>query len=257
MSEPHGQTPTPDSGRLAREAAFHDERFAEDTRAEADRFYAIARAAYVRYHALAIANVAGKRVLEYGCGTGAAAFAVGAAGGDAVGIDISPVAIEMARDTAAQRGVAERARFKVMNAEALDFPDQSFDRICGSGILHHLDLGRAYPEIARVLAPGGYAVFIEPLGHNPVINWYRRRTPHLRTEDEHPLLRADLHAASRHFGRVRPEFFHLATLAAVPLRGSRWFEPARRLLDGLDRALLAPASPLRFNAWIAVLVFER
>ena len=128
-----------------------------------------------------------------------------AAGAHATGIDISPVAIEMGVREAASRGLRDRTHFAVMNAEALDFPDASFDRVCGSGILHHLDLKKAYGEIARVLRPNGYGIFLEPLGHNPLINWYRRRTPQMRTEDEHPLLKSDLALArdiSRRSARV-------------------------------------------------------
>src|SRR3546814_1101008 len=78
-----------------------------------------------------------------------------------------------------------------MNAEAMTFPDDSFDLVFGSGIIHHLDIDRAFGEIARVLRPGGRAVFIEPLGLNPAIELYRRFTPSARTPDEHPLLRRD------------------------------------------------------------------
>jgi SAM-dependent methyltransferase len=140
-----------------------------------------------------------------------------------------------------------------MNAEALDFPDASFDRVTGSGILHHLDLDRAYAEIRRVLRPGGYAVFLEPLGHNPLINWYRRRTPHLRTEDEHPLMRRDLDVARATFPRVDARFFDLTTLAAVPLRRTRVFGAASKLTAALDRILLSAHSPLRHQAWVVVL----
>ena len=37
-------------------------------------------------------------------------------------------------------------------------------------------------------APGGLAVFMEPLGRNPLINRYRRLTLTLRTVDEYPLM---------------------------------------------------------------------
>jgi SAM-dependent methyltransferase len=139
-----------------------------------------------------------------------------------------------------------------MNAEALDFPEASFDRVCGSGILHHLDLGKAYAEIARVLRPGGYGVFLEPLGHNPLINWYRRRTPNMRTEDEHPLLKSDLALAEKHFATIRSRFFHFAVLGAVPLRRSFLFKPAVAIGEGIDRVLLSSASPLRNQAWMVV-----
>lgn len=242
--------------RLRREGEFHDHAFAEDVRASADHFYSVATHGYDRYRELVRQGAAGARVLEYGCGPGSEAFELARAGATVHGIDISPVAIDMAQRAAAERGVAERCSFEVMNAEALTFAPKSFDRICGSGILHHLDLARAFGEIARALKPGGRAIFVEPLGHNPAINWYRRRTPELRTADEHPLLARDLDEARKHFARVRPEFYALSVLAAVPLLGSRYFGAARAFFDRVDEVILSPRSPLRWGAWLVVLVLE-
>jgi SAM-dependent methyltransferase len=245
------------SGRLQREAAFHDEAFADNTRAAADRFYSVAHPAYDRYRALVADGVSGLKLLEYGCGPGSESFGLAAKGAEVYGIDISPVAMEMAQETARQRGVGARCHFRVMNAEALDFPDDTFDRICGSGILHHLDLTRAFAEIHRTLKPGGRAIFIEPLGHNPAINWYRNRTPEMRTPDEHPLLERDLMDASRRFSRVSPEFHHLSVLAAAPLHNFRYFPLVRGLLDRVDSILLSPRSPLRYWAWLVVMILEK
>ena len=128
--------------------------------------------------------------MEYGCGTGALAFDLAEQGSNSVAIDISPVAISEAEQVAHARGLT--ARFEEMNAEAMTFDNDSFDLVFGSGILHHLDMERATQEVIGVLRPGGRAVFIEPLGYNPIINAYRRVTPTMRTEDEHPLLRSDL-----------------------------------------------------------------
>lgn len=44
--------------------------------------------------------------------------------------------------------------FRLMDAEALEFPPDTFDLICGTGILHHLDLDAAYGQIARSLRDG-------------------------------------------------------------------------------------------------------
>ena len=252
-----GDDSTTGEARLRREAEFHDHAFAEDTRASTDRFYAVARRAYDRYTELVQERVDGLKVLEYGCGPGSEAFGLAAVGAKVHGIDISPVAIDMARRTAVERGVDARCNFEVMNAEALTFPAASFDRICGSGILHHLDLARSFQEISRTLAPGGRAIFIEPLGHNPAINWYRRRTPQMRTSDEHPLLSRDLAVAARHFGRVTPEFFHFSVLATVFFRNSRIYSTLHRTLDRLDERLLSPRSPMRWAAWLVVLVLEK
>jgi hypothetical protein len=43
---------------------------------------------------------------------------------------------------------------------------------------------------------------MEPLGHNPLLNWYRARAPDLRTPDEHPLLARDLALAESCFDEV-------------------------------------------------------
>jgi len=45
-------------------------------------------------------------------------------------------------------------------------------------ILHHLDLTVAARELRRVLRPGGVAVFCEPWGGNPLLNFARRRLPY-------------------------------------------------------------------------------
>ena len=243
--------------RLDREREFHDRAFAEGTRRSADRFYAIDARSTAFYHEQLLADCDGERVLEYGCGPGSAAFFLAENGASVTGIDISPVAIEKAAAEAEQRGVAERTDFRVMDAEALDFPADSFGLVCGTGILHHLDLDRAYGEIARVLRPDGRAVFVEPLGHNPAINLYRRRTPDLRTEDEHPLLMSDLERASIYFDAVEPRFFHLNTLLAVPARRWKRFERLVGALGRVDDAVFRAIPPLRRYAWLVALVFAR
>jgi len=124
-----------------------------------------------------------------------------------------------------------------MNAESLDLLDSTFDVVCGTAISYHLDLSRALPGIARVLRPGGTAVFWEPLGHNPIIRLYRALTPTMRTPDEHPLRVADLRFAQRYFGEVRTTSFHLLSLAAVPLRRWRIFGRVFDALEGLDAAV--------------------
>ena len=172
------------------------------------------------------------------------------------GIDLSPVAIEQAAERAEREGVSGLCEFRLMDAERLEFPESSFDLVCGSGILHHLDLSPALSEVARVLRPGGHAVFVEPLGHNPAINLYRRRTPELRTEDEHPLLMSDLELARAYFGRVEARHFHLLTLLAVPFRRTRAFGAALGVLAAADRALFR-LSIARKHAWTVVITLSR
>ncbi len=234
--------------RLEHEAEFHDQAFTEGTRAAASKFYAVSIASRRYYRDLIVRDVAGRDVLEYGCGRGSAAFEIARAGGRVIGIDISTVGIAQATTRAEAEGV--EARFERMDAEHLSFADARFDLIVGSGILHHLDMARAFAEVARVLRPGGRAIFYEPLGHNPAINWYRRHTPDMRTADEHPLVMGDLDAAARWF-EVRTRYHHLTSLALVPLRRTRLFRPLYAVTETIDRLLFL--MPLRRWAWCAVI----
>lgn len=96
----------------------------------------------------------GLRVLDLCCGTGLVAAAAAAQGASVTGIDISESMIEEAR----RKEIA--AAFEVGDAEALSFPDASFDRvICNFGLYHLPDPDRAISEAARVLKPGGRYAF--------------------------------------------------------------------------------------------------
>jgi ubiquinone/menaquinone biosynthesis C-methylase UbiE len=196
-------------------------------------------------------------VLEYGCGTGSNAYDLARAGATVVGIDISPGSVDIAHRRSVADGLDDRIEFRVMNAEKLEFPDNSFDVICGTGILHHLDLERGYREILRVLKPGGYAVFTEPLGHNPLINMYRNRTPDIRTPDEHPLLAADLETARRIFPRVEFRHFHILSLGSVLFARTPLFKPVYAIAELVDRTLMRVIPPLRKMAWIVVLTMRK
>lgn len=238
------------------EREFHNRAFASELRSPTARFYAITEGSQAAFSDLVAARGAGKRVLEYGCGHYGYAYRLARLGATVTAIDISDVAIDRGRATAASYGLSDRITFMRMNAEAMDFPDDSFDVVAGAGILHHLDLRRALGEIARVLRPQGCALFMEPLGHNPLINAYRRRTPDLRTSDEHPLLMRDFELCRDYFGSVDVRYFHIAALLGVALHGTPAFAPAMRVLHAVDRALLRVIPPLRRHAWVSFLVLE-
>jgi len=101
---------------------------------------------------------AGDRVLDVGCGPGyfvrMLAEAVGPTG-SAAGIDAAPEMIDYARRKARR---LPNCRFESGSAEALPFPDASFDVVASSLMLHHLpdELRlQAATEMRRVLRPGG------------------------------------------------------------------------------------------------------
>ena len=170
------------------------------------------------------------------------------AGADVSGIDISGVAVQLAQQSAATRGL--RANFQVMDCENMNFPDHTFDLVNVCGVLHHMDLNRVYPELARVLKPSGSIICLEALAHNPVFQAYRKITPHLRTafEADHILRRKDVLAAKRYFNRLEWRFFHLSSLAAVPFRKTKAFAPLLAGLNSVDAALLG-FPPFGWWAW--------
>lgn len=201
----------------------------------------------------------GAKVLEYGCGTGSFSFFLASLGAHVVGIDISDVGISQAREEAEKRGLAGKTEFYVMDAESTTFPDNSFDVICVSGVLHHLDRVKAFKEMARLLKPTGAAIAAEPLAHNPVIQLYRKMTPHLRTEFEakHILhAKKDINLARRYFNGVDTRFFHLVTLMAVPFRETSIFHPLLAFMEKIDSVLLK-IPIIQRQAWQIVLIFSR
>lgn len=237
-----------------RERQFHNAAFSDNRRSNVVPAYAIMHESRLFYEGFVRRHSAGARMLEYGCGATAMASAVGANATEVVGIDISDVAVTQATARAAMLGIA--ARYEVMDAENLTFADQSFDIICSVAILHHLDLDKAYAQIARTLRPGGHAVFLEPLGHNPIINLYRRLTPRMRTPDEHPLLIRDLLLAQKYFDKVEVRYFVLASMLAVPLRNTPVFKPVLYTLEAVDRVLFKSIPWLRKQAWQVVLILS-
>lgn len=235
---------------------FFDDAISEDTRRSLGKFYSITDAISSFYRKYLCTHVPGKRVLEYGCGTGSFAFYIVQQGArQVVGIDISEVGIEQA-NLKAQALELENITFSVMDAEAMDFDDESFDVVCGSAILHHLDMETALSEIVRVLVPDGRAIFIEPMGYNPAINLFRRLTPRYRVEDEHPLKRADFDLIKQRFGHVDHRFYYLFTLLAVPFYRTPIRSKLTTIFHSVDQMLFKVAPGLKTLAWQVVIVAE-
>jgi SAM-dependent methyltransferase len=202
-----------DQKRLNYEAAFHNDLVQRKTRQKLGKITMIFYEQVADYAKNSI-NLKDKAVLDYGCGEGKTTESFLESGVKHItGIDIAENVIR----TAQKRITDSRANFKVMNAELLDFTNESFDIVFGSGILQHLNIRNALLEVDRVLKNKGVAVFIEPLGHNPFINLYRRKTPHIRTPYEHPLTTKDLNLMSSMFN-VKVKCFHLTSLLLLPIR---------------------------------------
>lgn len=242
--------------RITREKEYHNKAFSEGVRKAADKYYTIHVTSLGKLFDI-LANYAnGKKVLEYGCGPGYNSFFLAEHAHELIAIDISDFAIQTAEQEAIKRNVTN-ASFIEMNAEELDFKDETFDLVFGNSIIHHLDLDKSYSEIRRVLKPGAKAVFYEPLGHNYFINKYRKATPEMRTEDEHPLLMKDIELAKKYFQDVKVSYHHLSTLASVPLRNTIFFKPLLSLFTFTDKVIFALLPFTKKYAWFSIIELTR
>jgi SAM-dependent methyltransferase len=214
-------------GRKQEEAEFHDADRASHRDEEAQsspnrRFYEAARPVHEYVDAWLRRSVPGKRFLDYACGNGLTSVSAARGGaGAVVGIDISEVSVRNASDNAAAAGVGSVCRFLQRDCESTGLPDNAFDAALCSGMLHHLDLSRAFPELHRIMAPGGRILCVEALAYNPVIQWYRNRTPEMRTEWEknHILSMKDVRFARQWFRAENVRCHLMAAPAAVLLPG--------------------------------------
>jgi ubiquinone/menaquinone biosynthesis C-methylase UbiE len=109
--------------------------------------------------AFAIMNLpAGAQVLDAGCGTGDHAFRFAQAGFNVTAVDISDVALERARQAAAQLPIT----FRRTPLETLPFPNDTFDAVHCRGVLMHIpDWKSSLRELCRVLRPGGTLMVME------------------------------------------------------------------------------------------------
>ncbi len=223
------------------------------------KFYSISRNNRDYVHRWLSGRCKGRQILDYCCGNGDFTLRLAEAGAYAYGIDISPVSIRNAVIEASRRGISDRAKFFVMDAEATAFADDCFDLAVVNGVLHHLNLEKAYRELARILKPEGEVICTEALKHNVFFHLYRKMTPHLRSawEIDHILGKKEIERATQYFHKVEvARFFHLATLAAVPFRNLPMFDHIRRSLEVIDSVLLRIPF-LKWQAWMAVFVLAQ
>jgi ubiquinone/menaquinone biosynthesis C-methylase UbiE len=107
----------------------------------------------------------GERVLDVGCGTGTLALEAARHTGKAgrvVGIDPSKQQLDRARSKADRHNVP--VDFQIGVIEQLPFPDQTFDVVLSTLMMHHLPAPlklQGLAEIARVLKPGGRLVIAD------------------------------------------------------------------------------------------------
>jgi SAM-dependent methyltransferase len=192
----------------------------------------------LRYALRRMGDLAGARILELGCGTGDYTVVLARRDAQVTAVDLAPAALASTRHRAQLNGVGDRIRVARMPAEALAFAGGSFDWVVGFGVLHHARPAVLAAEARRVLRPGGHALFREPLGLNPLLEFARRHLPYhrkVRAPGDRFLREQDLQAVAAEFSSFHLRPFYLFSMI------SRAFSKRERfpLLWSLDEFLLA------------------
>lgn len=243
--------------RKREEAEFHDAdragRRDEDPESTPNRrFY---EAAGIVKSALAdrlASLVPGAAFLDFACGNGNQTIAAARGGAAAaLGIDISETSVRNATEAAAEAGVATVARFLQRDCEETRLPGGAFEVCLCSGMLHHLDLSRAFPELYRIMAPGGRILCLEALAYNPFIQLYRNLTPSLRTEWErrHILGLREVRYARQWFEVEKMRFFLLTAPLATLLPSGAVRRAGLRVAHIID-AVATRAPLLKYWSWM-------
>jgi SAM-dependent methyltransferase len=184
----------------------------------------------------AIGEIAGKRVLDLGCGDGELSLQLVDRGADVTGLDISPGMVEVARRRLERFRPDAAVRFTAAPIESSDLEPGSFDVVAGKWILHHLDLRDGTDAIDALLKPGGVGVFFENHAGNPLLRFARRHlagrfgVPRLGTVDEHLLEHSDYEHWRMRFPKLEliwPDFhffglFNRQVLRYRSPRVNRW-----------------------------------
>jgi len=248
IDAPVGETPRPapapdpelDAVRRYWDAHVHDWKIAKAEAGSKAFFEETEAYRFEKLHYLPrlvdFAGFAGQRLLDVGCGLGNDLSRFARGGARVTGVDLSARAIELARANFAQRGLT--GEFRVMDGEALEFPDASFDVVYCHTVLHftpHPD--RMVREVHRVLKPGGQAILMT-VNRN---SWLFRLQKLMKVEIDYPDSPVFRKFSIAEFRRMLSPF---AAVEIVPER----FPVATKVHGGLKARLFNAVFVGAFNA---------
>jgi ubiquinone/menaquinone biosynthesis C-methylase UbiE len=154
-------------------------------------------------------DLAGRRVLDVGCGTGKFVAALSERA-KVWGVDASPEMLEVARAR------TPRVRFKQASADALPFKDGWFERVTMWLVVHLVDRPRVFDELRRVLAGNGRLAVASFDPSYFGIFWFRDYFPSMEEIDRERFpTKADFEHELPAAGFGAPSFTHLSQTATV------------------------------------------
>jgi ubiquinone/menaquinone biosynthesis C-methylase UbiE len=158
-------------------------------------------------------GISSGKALDIGTGTGwlSIGFAQGLPGVHVVGLDLSDVVLELARENAQKSGVSSRVSFEKGDAQDMPFEDDTFDLVISSNTLHLLkNPVRMFDEIQRVLKPDGRFLISDFRR-----SWLGILTEHFRASYSPEEVRELLRQSKLQNWQVKDSFFWLSVLSDV------------------------------------------
>jgi 2-polyprenyl-3-methyl-5-hydroxy-6-metoxy-1,4-benzoquinol methylase len=234
--------------RWEREAAFFDQKAREErasglliSSATVSRYAGAHHNEFpAEYRFIELGSLQGKRVLDIGCGDGRSTVLLALLGAEVTGIDISPDAIEVAKERAIANNTSSRTTFICSPLEIAQIDDGSFDVIWCDAFLHHVipDLEQILITMKRWLVSGGSIVITEPVSLSKTFRALRLAllpAPDA-TPDERPLEPSELALISRIFPHSKARYFGFLSRAAWPVLPNGNYELAAEWRQGIFRS---------------------
>ena len=181
-----------------------------------------------KHEQLTFETIKNKKILEIGCSVGDDAENYVEHCKEYVGIDISDKAIDVAKSKK-----IPKSYFKCTDGHKIPFNDSTFDCVIVNSLLHHLNLKISIEEISRVLRENGKLIFREPLGTNPLIQFYRLVTPDSRTVDEKPFDLSDIRLLKMYFNMRNIQWFGFLNILSAFIKNKF----IRLFLSNIDKVL--------------------
>ncbi len=205
----------------------------------------------------ALGPLTGQRVLDLGAGDGFTTLRHAQRGAHVIAVELAGAGLRAIVARAVEKGLTARIAPLRADAQRLPIATASVDLVYGENFLMYVDPAAIGREVARVLRPGGRAVFLEPTAHHPLIRLYRRLGSPYRGTAPRYFTIADIATLGARFANVTDEEHYLFSVLALPLASrpllfALLFRPLAALDQGIGRCLPS----LRRHGWLMVLTLD-